>query len=66
MKATLEFTLPEEQDEFDKAQQGMSYWLALEEMDGWLRNILKYGALPDEEQRIYQEVRDKLTSIRYE
>jgi hypothetical protein len=43
MKATLEFTLPEEQEEYQICNRFMDWALALQEMDNWFRNRLKYG-----------------------
>lgn len=43
MKAKLEFSLPEEQDEFTFAIKGKNYWNCLYELDQKLRGILKYG-----------------------
>jgi hypothetical protein len=47
MKATLEFNLPEEQDELDGANNGWKYRAALSELDGDLRSALKYNAFPE-------------------
>ena len=43
MKATLEFNLPEDQERFDFATNGINYYLALCEMDEWLRSEYKYN-----------------------
>ena len=41
MKATLEFTLPEDQEEFTHATNGVAYFSALQEMRMWLRGKRK-------------------------
>ena len=42
MKATLTFTLPEDQEQFQVASQAQEYYLALWDMDQWLRDRQKY------------------------
>lgn len=64
MKAILEFNLPEEQDEYDWAVNGPTYKLALEELDAWLRSVIKYDELISETERlIFERVRAKLNDI---
>jgi hypothetical protein len=46
--ATLAFTLPEEQEEFDRAAKGADWRMAVEDMDAHLRSRLKHEDLPDE------------------
>ena len=58
MKATLEFNLPEEQEEFNHATNGFNYYMALVEMDQWLRAEYKYN----DNEEMY-EVREKLRQI---
>jgi len=58
MKATLEFNLPEDQDEFNHATNGFNYYMALVEMDEWLRSEYKYN----NKEEMY-EVREKLRQI---
>ena len=43
MKATLEFNLPEEQSEFERATKGGEAFLALWDIDMELRNMVKHG-----------------------
>ena len=38
MKATLEFNLPEDKEDFDFATNGINYYSALVEFDQWLRS----------------------------
>jgi len=58
MKATLEFNLPEDQEEFNHATNGFNYYHALWEMDQWLRSEYKYNG----KEEMY-EVREKLREI---
>lgn len=60
MKAVLEFQLPDEQEEFKLAQDGVLYSIVLHELDNYLRGKIKYEDLPEEIDKIYQEIRDKL------
>ena len=43
MKALLEFNLPEDQERFDYATNGFNYYMALSQMDEWLRSEYKYN-----------------------
>ena len=43
MKATLEYNLPDDQEEFNHANNGFNYYMALVEMDQWLRAEYKYN-----------------------
>jgi len=64
MKATIEFTLPEEQEDFQIAVNAYKYKMSLEDFDSYLRARLKYEDIPDE--RIYQciqDIRNKLHAV---
>ena len=61
MKATLEYNLPEDQDDFNYANNGFKYYMALVEMDEWLRTEYKYNG----KEEMY-EVREKLREIIFE
>ena len=43
MKAVLEFNLPEEKWEFQRASNASEAWCALHDLDAELRNMLKHG-----------------------
>ena len=58
MKATLEFNLPEEGEDFYHAINAFNYYMALVEMDQWLRSEYKYNGKED-----MYEVREKLREI---
>ena len=61
MKATLEFNLPDDQEDFNHATNGFKYYLSLVEMDEWLRSEYKYN----DKEEMY-EVREKLRQIIFE
>ena len=61
MKATLEYNLPEDMDDFNYANNGFKYYLSLVEMDEWLRSEYKYN----DREELY-EVREKLREIIFE
>jgi D-ribose pyranose/furanose isomerase RbsD len=65
MKATLEFNLPDDQQEYDLANSGMSFWNVLYELDQNLRAKTKYASddLPQDKYDAYQEVRDMLHEL---
>lgn len=64
MKSTLEFTLPEEQSEFELAMQGASLLCVLINMVNFIRGKLKYGyeytsiteALEDIQRELHEEI----------
>ena len=57
MKATLEFTLPDDQYEFAMATNASRYLSALQDMGSKLRNKVKYA--PDDAQNpTWEEVRE--------
>ena len=58
MKATLEFNLPEDREDFNYANNGFNYYMALVEMDEWLRSEYKYN----DNEEMYK-VRNKLREI---
>lgn len=63
MKAMLRFTLPEESEEHQTALDGWRWRAVVEELDNHLRNKLKYEDLTEEDDELYQSVRDELHSI---
>jgi len=58
MKATLEFNLPEDKENFDFATNGINYYSALVEFDQWLRSEYKYNG-----NEPMFEVREKLNKF---
>jgi hypothetical protein len=57
MKATLTFTLPDDQDEYDAARLGREALSTLWEIDQRCRSLLKHGEPTDEEKRLAEEIR---------
>ena len=68
MKATLEFNLPDDQDEFVLATNGLKFWSVLWELDQSLRSKTKYApdTLPQDKYDAYQEIRDELRELMIE
>jgi hypothetical protein len=60
MKATLEFQLPEEQNEHLRAVKAGDAWSALYDIDFMLRNLLKHGDYR------YKTIEELATAIRQE
>jgi hypothetical protein len=56
MKATLEYDLPDEQEEFEKAVNGGKYAYIIWELDQFLRANTKYApdSMPDEVYKAYE------------
>jgi hypothetical protein len=63
MKATLTFSLPEEQHEYSNAVDGAKMRSALWELDQWLRAKLKYEELTDGQYDAFKETRDELRRL---
>jgi len=61
--ATLVFPLPDYEHDYYCAQNGFKYRAALEELDGWLRDAIKYGGNTTVEQEAYESARDKLLRL---
>jgi hypothetical protein len=65
MKAILEFNLPDDQQEYELANNGLNFWRVLYELDNELRAKTKYAPddLPQDKYDAYQEIRDKLHEL---
>jgi hypothetical protein len=65
MKATLEFNLPDDQQEYELANSALGFWNVLWELDQELRAKTKYAAddLPKDKYYAYQEIRDLLHEL---
>ena len=57
MIATLQFTLPDEQSEYDAARLGSQALATLWAIDQKCRNRVKYGEPTDAEQRLAETIR---------
>ena len=65
MKGILEFNLsePGEREDFELAQNGYKYKLAIDDFDEWLRKLYKYE---DKTEVSIEEARAKLREIQQE
>lgn len=63
MKAVLKYNLPEDNYEFNNAINGTKLRCILEDVDTYLRNKLKYESLTEDQNDIYQDVRDYLYNL---
>lgn len=65
MKAILEFKLPDDQQEFDLANNALNFWKVLYELDQELRANTKYAPddMSEDDYDAYQSIRDKLYEI---
>ena len=65
MKATLEFNLTDDQQDFELATKGLKFWSVLWELDQSLRSKTKYASddLPQDKYDAYQEIRDELYEL---
>lgn len=60
MKATLKFTLPDDQGEFDAARLGRQALSTLWEIDQRLRSLVKYGEPTPEARQLAEEIRQMI------
>ena len=56
MKATLEFDLPEDQDDFDAALSGVKWRVVVWELEAYMRAELKYQNAGPEMQKARDEL----------
>jgi len=65
MKAILEFNLPEDDQDYNLANNALNFWRVLYELDQELRAKTKYAPddLPQDKYDAYQEIRDKLHEL---
>lgn len=55
--ATLRYSLPQEQAEYDAARTGDEARRVLNEIDQWLRSVVKYGEPTEPERKLAEHVR---------
>lgn len=60
MKATLEFTLPDERSDHQDAVDGTRWRMVVWDIDQYLRNRIKYEELPEPVVKVLQELRDTI------
>ena len=65
MKATLEFNIPEENEEFLMAVHGSDWQHVVWQIDQYLRSKTKYAPddMPEEEYKAYETAREELHQI---
>jgi len=65
MKATLEFNLPDDQEEFVMANNALNFWRVLYDLDQELRTKTKYASddLPQDKYDAYQEIRERIHEL---
>jgi len=60
MKATLEFDLPEENEEHKDAINGHLWKKVVWDLSQHLRSKIKYSDLSDDQYKIYEDLREQL------
>jgi hypothetical protein len=62
MKATLKYSIPEEETEFMIAVNSIHYYSVITDMDNYLRNIIKYNeeGWDEKDLNLAQLIRNKL------
>lgn len=63
MKATIEFNLPEENQEFSDVTNGVKYKLIIQDIMNNLRSKLKYEELKEEEYDLCEKLREEFFEI---
>jgi len=65
MRATFEFELPEQTEEYNLYRRGPSYVSVIESLDDWLRQKTKYESDQHDEEFLsaIQQVRSKLIEL---
>ena len=65
MKAILKFDLPDDQQEYDLANNAINFWNVVWKLDGELRTKTKYASddLPHDKYDAYLEIRDRLHEL---
>lgn len=63
MKAYFEFNLPDDQEEWQIYDNAMNYYLALIELERFIREQTKYVQLTDEQSEKMEEVKNTFYEI---
>jgi len=65
MQAILKFNLPEENEEFYYANNGMNYFCVLWDLDQKLREKVKYNcdSYTEDQLKAYEEVRELISEL---
>lgn len=59
MKATLEFNLPDDSEEYEMYSNALNYYSFINSMNEYLRNEIKYNNHTDEEYAMLEKVREQ-------
>ena len=62
-RLTIEFNLPEEQEDLDHAMRGEKYFFALTDFAEQLRKVRKYGEIPEAEQKVRESIESDFYEI---
>lgn len=60
MRGILSYSLPEDRDDFETAQNGWKYKLVIEELFNWIRSETKYL---DKETVTFEALREKIAEL---
>lgn len=63
MKASLSFSLPEDEEEFDNARNGTKYRSLIEAVEGYVTAQMKHGDIDDGERAAYTDVLSQIEGI---
>ena len=66
MKATIEFNLPEDQTEFEIANNANKYYSALFKFQQYLRNKLKHEDLSDDRIFVVEQIQSDFLQMLYD
>ena len=66
MKATLEFSLPEDQAEYEMVINASKFYKIIWEMKKELRSKVKYAELSDSEYKAYDSMREFFNNLIYQ
>jgi hypothetical protein len=66
MKATIEFELPEDQENYNHHNRAFDYFCVLVEFDELLRQKIKYSELEPNEYVLLEDTREQLRQMLFE
>ncbi len=66
MKATIEFNLPEDQENYKHHNKAFDYFCVIVEFDELLRQKIKYSELQESEYTLLEDTREELRQMLFE
>jgi acyl carrier protein len=63
MKATLEFNLPEDQNDYDLYKDAFEFFKVIWELNQELRKKIKYEELSEEEYNVYEKINEFVAEL---